>query len=237
MKVTRFKAAGLQCVEVAPDNASADLPLVICMHGLGDSGESYTDIPRFVNTTDYRYIFPTAPLPYAGVGWSWFSFDNLNIAPGAARARGQVTDLLNELRAKYQTPANRTILGGFSQGGMMTFEVGLRYPEKLAGLFGLSTMLISNAAFDIMQPPTPEVYYADDKGDLQSALQNTAKLQTPVFIAHGVYDPVVPYPLGRATYELLQKNGISAEFYEFRGQHEISLEVLAQLKGFLARSL
>lgn len=238
MKISRFKLAGLQCVEVAPeDSAGQDLPLVVCMHGLGDSGESYTDIPRLLKGVTCRYIFPTAPIPYAGVGWSWFSFDQLNIAPGAKKTRALVTTLVDELRQKYQTPASRTIIGGFSQGGMLTFEVGLHYPEKLASLFGLSTMLIADADFDIMRPPSPAAYYGADKGELQQALAHGNALQVPVFMAHGVYDPVVPYALGRSSYELLKKAGLPIEFYEFPGQHEISLDVLAQLQTFLTRCI
>lgn len=240
MKVTRFEAASLRCIEVAPANADGrDLPLVICMHGLGDRGDSYVDLAMALSTTDYRFVLPTAPLSYQGFGYAWFplEFGSANMGPGVAKAGTQVHQLLDELRQRYQTSAARTILGGFSQGGMMTLQVGLRYPEKLGGLLALSTLLVADATFNWLNPPASvNAYYSQDT-KLQAVLAEAARHKTPVFMAHGVYDPVVPVVAGRATRDLLQKAGLFVEYYEFRGAHEITMDELGKIKAFLSRAL
>jgi phospholipase/carboxylesterase len=234
VNIRRFEAAGIRCIEVAPEEGGRQLPMVVCLHGLGDAGDSYVDIPPMINATDYRYIFPTAPISYAGIGWTWFSFEANYLAPGAARAAIQVTGMLDELCRKFNTPAERVALGGFSQGGMMTFEVGFRYPERLAGLFGLSTMLIAEAEFNIFSPPSPAAYYSNDP-NLPNTLAQAVAQNVPIFMSHGLYDPVLSYDMGRTSYELMKRAGLNIEFYEFYGQHEITYEVLERLKAFLAR--
>lgn len=237
MKLSRYDAAGLKCIEVAPDDAaSRDLPLVVMMHGRGDWGESYVDIAPAISQRDYRFVFPTGPLPLPGALYEWFRFDQQSIAAGAAKVRVQISAMLDEVRQKYQTPAARTFLSGFSQGGMMTLDTGLRYPEKLAGLLCLSGFLIADAPFN-WSMPSPQAYYGNDRGDLQATLTAATALQIPTFLAHGSYDPVVPIQAGRATREVLQKAGLPVEYYEFPGQHEITLDELGEVKDFLKRQL
>lgn len=236
MKITRFEAAGHKCIEVAPDDdAGRDLPLFICLHGRGDWGESYVDLAPAISESDYRFIFPTAPLAVPGAYFEWFRLDASDIAAGAKQARAKVKALVDELLARYETPAERVVLGGFSQGGMMTYEVGLRYPQPLAGLVILSGILLADAPFNFMRPLNPTTYYAQDKGDLKEVLARTAERQTPIFIAHGTYDPVLPVVGGRAANKLLKEAGVPVEYYEFPGQHEISFDELAEIKTFLEK--
>src|SRR5215212_1819147 len=178
MQVTRFEAARLKCIEVCPEKAAGtELPLVILLHGRGDWGESYVDFAPAINSTAYRFVFPTAPLPLAGAMFEWFRFDSYNIGAAAAQARRQASQLLDELLHKYNTPAARTVLGGFSQGGIMALEVGLRYPERLAGLVELSGALVADANLNWMNPGDPQLYYNNDRGDLKSALAAAASLK------------------------------------------------------------
>lgn len=239
MKQTRFEAAGLKCIEVAPEGAEGrDLPLMICMHGRGDWGESYVDIAPVLSSSEYRFVFPTAPLPLPGALFEWFRFDSPNVGPGAATARVIVMALIDELRQKYNLPASRIVLSGFSQGGMMTLEVGLRYPEKLAGLMCLSGFLVANAPFNWMNPPRSAAsFYDQDKGDLKAVLAKVGPTGLPVLIAHGTYDPVVPLLAGRASRDMLQQAGLPVEYYEFQGAHEITMEELSTIRAFLSRVL
>lgn len=234
MKINRFEAAGLNCIEVAPANAAGrDLPMFICLHGRGDWGESYVGLAQAISETGYRYIFPTAPLALPGAYFEWFRLDSADITKGARVTRTTVSNLVKELLERFQTPASRTVLGGFSQGGMMTYEVGLRYPEKLAGLVVLSALLLAEAPFNFMNPPDPATYYAGDKGDLKDVLAKAAADRLPVFIGHGTYDQVVPVIAGRGAAQLLKQAGAPVEYYEFPGQHEITMAELHKIKGFL----
>ncbi len=234
MKTNRFEAAGLKCIEVVPgDAAGRELPLFIGLHGRGDRAESYIDLAPAVSDSKYRFIFPNAPLTVPGAYYEWFRLDTLDLTQGVKEARAMVSKLVTVLREKFQTPANRTVLGGFSQGGMATFEVGLRYPEKLAGLAVLSGILLADAPFTNLRRPAD--YYNQDRGDLTAVLAETAARQTPIFIAHGINDPVIPVIAGRAANQLLKEAGADVEYYEFPGGHEISLAELQQVKAFLQR--
>ena len=117
---------------------------------------------------------------------------------------------------------------------MLTFEVGLRYPEKLAGLAVLSGMLLADVPLS-NQPTRFTNYYEQDQGDLKAALAETATRQTPIFIAHGTYDAVIPVVAGRTANQVLKEAGANVEYYEFPGQHEISLEELEKLQTFLKK--
>jgi phospholipase/carboxylesterase len=236
MIINRFEAAGLKCIEVTPENAEGrDLPLFICLHGRGDWGESYVDLAGAISESDYRYILPTGPLALENALFEWFRLDSGDITQGAQAARATVTNLVKELLERFQTPAGRTVLGGFSQGGMMTFDTGLRYPEKLAGLVVLSGMLLADGPFNFMNPPDPAVYFARVRDGLKDVLAEVARRQTPVFIGHGAYDQVVPVVAGSSAAQLLKQAGVPVEYYEFPGQHEITLEELQKIKAFLQR--
>lgn len=233
MKTSRYELAGLKCVEVAPDSPDANTPLVICMHGRGDQGESYRDVAPVVSQ-NYRFVFPTAPLTLQGAMFEWFRFNTLNIATNAAAARPLITKLIDELKSRYNVSAKNVALGGFSQGGMMAFEAGLRYPETLGGIFALSTFIVADANFNWANPKDT-TYYSRDTGSLVGVLDEFSRHQTPVFVAHGTYDEVISVFAGKSTHDLLQKAGVQTEYYEFNGGHEFSPDELKKLKGFLGR--
>src|SRR5882762_11730645 len=109
--------------------------LLIMLHGLGDSLEGYRWLPEALNLPWLNYLLVNAPDNYYG-GYSWFDFAG-NIVPGVTRSRDLLFELLNEQREKG-FPSEQMVLGGFSQGCLMSVEVGLRYPRRLAGILGIS---------------------------------------------------------------------------------------------------
>src|SRR5947199_6249715 len=98
--------------------------LLIMLHGLGDSLEGYRWVPEALNLPWLNYLLVNAPDDYYG-GYSWFDFGG-DIVPGVTRSRDLLFGLLDEQRNKG-FPTDQTILGGFSQGCLMSIEVGLRY--------------------------------------------------------------------------------------------------------------
>src|SRR5690242_12118397 len=105
------------------------------LHGLGDSIEGYRWMPEALDIQWLNYLLVNAPDEYFG-GYSWYDFIG-DMTPGVTRSRDLLTKLLDEQRAKG-FPAEQITLGGFSQGCLMSLEVGLRYPHRFAGIMGIS---------------------------------------------------------------------------------------------------
>src|SRR5438876_9049029 len=121
--------------ELIPARDAASRRLLIMLHGLGDSIAGFRWLPPALNLPWLNYLLVNAPDEYYG-GYSWYDFAG-DMAPGVQRSRRLLLDLLDAQSAKG-FPSEQIILGGFSQGCLMSLEVGLRYPRKLAGLIGLS---------------------------------------------------------------------------------------------------
>src|SRR2546429_7728417 len=108
--------------------------LLVMLHGLGDSMEGYRWVPEAVAFPWLNYLLVNAPDEYYG-GYSWYDFAQ-DIVPGVVRSRKLLFELLDDLRGRG-FPTEQTILGGFSQGCLMSLEVGLRYPYRFAGIVGI----------------------------------------------------------------------------------------------------
>ena len=150
----------------AADNTSRRL--MIMLHGLGDSIEGYRWWPEAMALPWMNYLLVNAPDEYYG-GYSWFDIDDQ--APGVLRSRKLLSGLLDDLRAK-NFPADQITLGGFSQGCLMTMDVGLRYPHRLAGLVGISGWVF----------------------ELEKTVRELSPVarQQRVLMTHGTGDPLVP---------------------------------------------
>ena len=136
-------------------------------------------------------------------GWSWFDLEN--DPPGVLRSRKMLFHLLDDLRAK-NVPADQITLGGFSQGCLMTIDVGLHYPHRLAGLVG-----ISGWVFEL------------EKALLQE-MPPVAKEQR-LLSTHGPFDTVIPIAKVREQLKTLKAAGFNAAWHEFPKAHGIHGEV------------
>ncbi|WP_280153315.1 dienelactone hydrolase family protein [Piscinibacter sp. XHJ-5] len=202
---------------------------VIVLHGLGADGN---DFVPFVQELDLaavgpvRYVFPHAPtMPVTINGGyvmrAWYDILGADMAKredetGLRRSMAEVTGLVDAERARG-IAANRIVLAGFSQGCAMTLLTGLRYPERLAGLVGMSG-------------------YLPLAGQL-AAERSAANHDVPVFLAHGRSDPVVPYAAGVATRDALRGMGYPVEWHEYPMQHSVSMEEIGDLNRWLLRVL
>jgi phospholipase/carboxylesterase len=109
--------------------------LMIVLHGLGDSMEGYRWLPQAMQFPWLSYLLVNAPDPYY-TGFAWYPMDN-DPGPGIARSRKLLFDLLDQVRTNGFA-AEKIIVFGFSQGCLMSIEVGARYPHRLAGILGVS---------------------------------------------------------------------------------------------------
>lgn len=196
-----------------PDTAA--LPLVIIMHGRGADANDLADLAPYMDD-GYRFVFPNAPRPFEPMpgttfGFTWF--DGLPPEQKSLEAsRKLLLDFIDEMAAKYPTPAGKILLGGFSQGGMMSLDAGFRTKQKLAGI-----LVMSGALYEGDLPP----------------LRN----DVPVMILHGTADEMININMARRTRRVLEEHGVEPEYHEFPMGHEISPESLAVVTEFVRRCL
>src|SRR6185295_7646659 len=174
-------------IETAPKPTAA----VIWLHGLGADGNDFAPIVpelKLARTPAVRFVFPHAPtMPvtinngYVMRAWYDVSFGDLEGKSRRADEQG-VRESQAQIGALIEHEINRGIssknilLAGFSQGGAIALHTALRYPQALAGVMALSTYL--PLAESLPQEGTPE------------------NKKVPFFMAHGVFDPVVPLVMG-----------------------------------------
>lgn len=217
MQVSVGTGGGLTYLEIAPPDAQEPLPLVVTMHGRGASAEDLAPLAGELPGS-YRFIFPNAPHRLdLGGGWEGFAWYNLDAAEREIPAsRALIEGLLGDLWARHGVGPARTVLLGFSQGAVMTLDVGLRAAVRFAGLVAMSGYL-------------PDV-------DNLAALLPRAREQR-VLVVHGTEDPVLPIERGRQIRLGLEAAGLQPRYHEFAMGHEVTRESLAVVGEFLAEVL
>lgn len=193
----------------------AELPLVIMMHGRGADAFDLADVAPMLDN-GYRWIFPNAPKPfeaYAGMTFGWTWFDGWPPEEGSvAESRNTLIGFLDAITKRY--PTSKIVIAGFSQGGMMSLELGLRTAQTIAGIAVLSGGLYEQNLPDL----------AKHKG-------------LPVFIGHGTLDDVVPPMFAQRARRLLEDAGLEVEYHEYPMGHQLVPEEAAHVKAFLERCL
>ncbi|XOV79832.1 MAG: alpha/beta hydrolase [Aestuariibacter sp.] len=203
--------------------------VVIWLHGLGDSGNGFAPIVPQLGLPDelaIRFVFPHAPVIPVTINngmamRAWYDIKNLSFEDradmeGVMRSAGQVRLLIEEEIAKG-TPAERIVLAGFSQGGVIAYYLGLRFEQKLAGIMTLST------------------YMCD--ADTQKLDWHEANKATPIFASHGVYDEMVPIALGKAASQNLSDAGYQVQWQQYPIQHNVCMEQLQEVASWLTARL
>ncbi len=185
--------------------------LMVVLHGLGDSLAGYRWMPEALDLPWLNYRLVNAPDHYFG-GYSWYDFAG-EPGPGIERSRKLLFDLLDAESAAGH-PSERTFLFGFSQGCLMTMEVGLQYPRRLAGCLGVSG-------------------YIYEPERLVSRLSPVARQQR-FLMTHGTRDPLIPAEPVRKQVEVLRAAGIPVIWREFAKEHTIAgVEELDVLREFV----
>jgi len=199
--------------EFIPARTQNSKRLLIMLHGLGDSIAGYTWLPIALNLPWLNYLLVNAPDSYYG-GYSWYDFTG-DMNPGVLRSRKLLFEVL-DAQSKIGFPSEQTILGGFSQGCLMSLDAGLRYPHRLAGIVGISGY--------VCEPET-----------LLKELSAVA-LQEPVLITHGTLDPLIPIGAMRQQVQELKAAGLQIEWREFIKPHTIAGEPeLKVIRDFIQR--
>jgi phospholipase/carboxylesterase len=200
---------------------------VIWLHGLGADGHDFVPIVGELDLPDapIRFVFPHAPVQPVTInnGMSMRALYDI-VADDLARRedeRGvrasQGLGGARRPRTRAGVPAARIVLAGFSQGGAIALQTGLRHPERLAGIMALST-------------------YVPIAATLESE-RNPANADVPIFMAHGTQDPIIPLTHARRSRELLERLGYPVEWHEYAMPHSVSPQELDDIGAWLRRVL
>ena len=198
---------------------------VIWMHGLGADGNDFVPIVKELNLSGcpgVRFIFPhaaTMPVTINGgyVMRAWYDILGTDIAKredetGLRVSQKRIEQLIEREKTRG-IPANRIILAGFSQGCAMALQVGLRFPEKLAGLLCLSGYVPLR--------------------DTVASERHSANQDTPIYLAHGRADPVIPMQRAEQSRDLLLQLGYKLEWHEYMMQHSVCAEEVEDISTWL----
>lgn len=210
-------------IETAPNPTIA----VVWLHGLGADGNDFVPLVRELDLTGLpgiRFVFPhanTMPVTINGgyVMRSWYDIVATDLTrredEGGLRASQLQVEALIAREKARGIPASRIILAGFSQGCAMTLQTGLRHPEKLAGMLCLSGYL-----------PLSSVAGAE---------RSEASLGTPIFMAHGVQDPVVPFARAEESRKVVEALGYQVEWHAYPMQHTLCLEEVQDISKWIRK--
>ena len=212
-------------IETAPDPAAS----VIWLHGLGADGNDFVPIVRELDLDGcpaIRFVFPHAPtmpvtINNGYVMRAWYDILGADLAQredeaGLRKSQALVEQLIEREKSRGIAP-DRIVLAGFSQGCAMTLQTGLRHPQKLAGLLCLSGYL-----------PLHQSVPAE---------RHAANHETPIFLAHGRDDPVVPIDRAEKSRDMLQALGYRIEWHEYRMPHSVCAEEIEDIGAWLKRVL
>jgi phospholipase/carboxylesterase len=213
----------LPCIEL--ETAPNPTCSVIWLHGLGADGNDFVPIIPELHLPEnpaIRFIFPSAPsMPVTVNGGyvmpAWYDIVGRNLmdqedSEGIKRSAASIIELIEQEVARG-IPYQNIVLAGFSQGCAMALYVGLRLPHKLAGILALSGYL----------PLAPSL----------NIEKHSANQSTPIFMAHGTYDPVVTLDRAQASYALLEKLAYQVDWNEYPMEHSVNHEELKDISRFL----
>jgi phospholipase/carboxylesterase len=202
---------------------------VIWLHGLGASGDDFVPIVRELDLTGLpaiRFVFPHAPTMPVTVnnGYvmrAWYDIIGADISrredeKGLRASQAMVEQLIAQEKARG-VPAERIVLAGFSQGCAMTLQTGLRHHERLAGLMCLSGYVPLHTTI--------------------AAERHAANQDTPIFLAHGRGDQVIPIIRAEQTRDLLKSLGYDVEWHEYMMPHSVCQEEVDDIGAWLRRVL
>ena len=226
-----IEAAGLR-VHLSPA-AAPGAPLVVFLHGFGAPGTDLVPLGRALGLEGVSFAFPEAPLdlgPMFGFGRAWWRIDPMRLQqamltgvpwdlstehpPALPQVREQVVRMLDVLEERLRP--SKLILGGFSQGAMLSTDVALHDARPLAGVVLLSGTLLAASEW------TPRM---------------KERANTPFFQSHGTQDMTLDYGGAEALRDALGDADVPLTFVDFAGGHEIPPRVLVALRTFLEQQL
>lgn len=213
----------LDAVVLSPPGTHA--ASVIWLHGLGADGHDFEPmVPQLDLPAEHgiRFVFPNAPKRPVTINAglvmpAWYDVRHADLrggedADGIVESAGSIEQLI-QVETNRGIDAGKIALAGFSQGGAVALHCGLRHSEKLAGILALSTYL-----------PLPERLASE---------ASTANRGTPIFMAHGLFDPIVPIHQSRDSCAQLRSAGYEVEWHDYPMPHGVCPQEIADIGAWL----
>ncbi len=213
----------LERITIEPNSPATSC--VIWLHGLGDSGDGFAPIVPVLNLPKnhgIRFIFPHAPeravtINQGYIMRSWYDIKSMDLhsradMSGVLESESAVLALIQQ-QINSGIPANKIVLAGFSQGGVVGLFTGLRFSQTLAGILALSCYLPTANKL-------PESCHQANKA-------------TPILQNHGEQDDVVPMSSGKMANQLLLDAGYKAKWQSYRMPHSVLPEQLSDISAWL----
>ncbi len=202
---------------------------VIWLHGLGATNNDFAPIVPELGIQDelgIRFVFPQAPsmavsINNGAVMPAWYDISVMDLmkradGDGIKNSSETITDMINDEIAMGVDPSN-IVIAGFSQGGVIALDAGIRFPSPLAGIMALST-------------------YIPIRDALGNAEQN-GNADLSIFYGHGDYDPVIPIEQAQSAKAFLEENGYSVEWHTYPMEHSVSPQEINDIKVWLQKIL
>ena len=210
----------LPCLEIGSSDSQHS---IIWLHGLGADGHDFEPIVSELNLHQpVRFIFPHAPEKAVSINNgmrmpAWYDIkapqiNQLQDEAGIRKSQQSILALIEHETGRGVKSSN-IILAGFSKGGAIALHTALRYDKPLAGIMGLSTYL----------PLADKV-----ETEIHSVNKNT-----PIFLAHGDYDQVIPVQLATETQRTLNKLGYDVELKIYDMEHSVCPQEINDISDWI----
>jgi phospholipase/carboxylesterase len=201
---------------------------IVWLHGLGADGNDFVPVVDELDlpAAPIRFVFPHAPMMPVTINGgmvmrAWYDVLSADLErrpdERGVRASQRLVETLLEREKARGIPAGRIVLAGFSQGGAIALQAGLRHPEALAGVMALSCYVPLAATL--------------------GAERSDASRGVPILLAHGIHDEIVPVGAGRRSRDLLAGLGYDVEWHEYAMPHSVCMEEIGDLGAWLRRVL
>jgi phospholipase/carboxylesterase len=205
-----------------PDNydSTKAYPLIVAIHGYGDRMGAYAGTNSQLCPQGAIGLYPESPFPFENegkIGWTWWLWADSASGMSQQLTKEQSIDwilsCIGRVKAKYRVDTNAVFLFGFSQGGMLTYEIGVRYPKLFRGLIPAGGLL--DFRFDSLHR------------------FDTLCRHLPLRALHGAYDDVVEFGADQASSDTLRNRGMPAELLRYPARHELTKEMMEDARDFV----
>ncbi|TGK50384.1 esterase [Leptospira kanakyensis] len=196
-------------------------PLLVLLHGVGSNEEDLFSLANYLPES-FLVVSARGPLTLAPDSYAWYEVlfttgqPKINLEQ-EKESRRLLLEFLDYLKLNYQFDESNVWIGGFSQGAIMSYSVGLLYPERIKGIIALSGRLLEE---------NKEIVKITD--DL---------LKKKIFISHGNNDRVLSVEYARSVKQYLESIGIRPHYREYPEGHSINREMLKDLIQWLEENL